>query len=350
MPRSKSKARSAAASPAQHQEVDFEEEGEEAEAEDQQDEQASTGSLQKEVKDLSAKLNQVLGAVAKLTKQVNAPSILQEAAGAQSAPGSVSGDSLSSESTVPVYSGERLALCVGEADINLEHDPQFRHLSHQWNQAFERALREGSKSLKPTDRNKVNVLSCASRAILLLQSRAKVSAEERDCIEETIEIILAELEEIQVRLQFHPEVAKKISESLKATAASRRSRVGHIFGVPAASSELTSLVVRVQEKLAEEAIRSIHSHSVAKSTKTDQEADFATERKKLKQEHNDTKRELAHLKQVCARNNFDTSTRKQREEQKGAQRASKGGRPDKKSTAASTASPAADDAAAGADA
>ena len=115
MPKSKSKAR--AASPEQHQEVDFEEEGEEVEEEDQQDEQASNNSLQKEVKDLSAKLNQVLGAVEKLTKQVNAPSILQEAAGAQSAPDSVSGDSLSSESTIPVYSGERLALCVGEADI-----------------------------------------------------------------------------------------------------------------------------------------------------------------------------------------------------------------------------------------
>ena len=71
--------------------------------------------------------------------------------GAQSAPGSVSGDSLSSESVVPVYSGDRLALCVGEVDINLENDPQFRHLSHQWNQAFERALREGSKELE-TDR------------------------------------------------------------------------------------------------------------------------------------------------------------------------------------------------------
>jgi hypothetical protein len=145
-----------------------------------------------------------------------------------------------------------------------------------------------------------------------------VSAEERDYIEETIEIILAELEEIQVRLQFHPEVAKKISESLKATATRCRSRVGHIFGVPAASSELTSLVVRVQEKLAKEGIRSIHSNSVAKATKTDQEADFATECKKLKQEHNDTKHELAHLKQLCAKNQIDTSTRKQKEEQKGA--------------------------------
>jgi hypothetical protein len=40
---------------------------------------------------------------------------------------SVSGDSISSESVVPVYSGECLALCVVESDINLEHDPQFRH-------------------------------------------------------------------------------------------------------------------------------------------------------------------------------------------------------------------------------
>ncbi len=49
--------------------------------------------------------------------------------------------------------------------------------------------------MKPTDRHDDNVLSCVARAILLLQSRAKLSAEERDYIEETIEIILAEFEE-----------------------------------------------------------------------------------------------------------------------------------------------------------
>jgi hypothetical protein len=233
------------ATPEQHQEVDFEKEGEEADTEVQQNKKSSTVSLQQELRDLSANLKQVFDAVVTLTKQVNAPNILQESAGAQSVPDSVSGDSISFESVVPVYSGERLALCVGETDINLEHDSQFRHLSHQWNQAFERALWQGSKSLKPTDHHKVNVLSCVARVILLLQSRAKVSAEDRDYIEETIEIILAELEEIQVRLQFHPEVAKKISESLKSTTTSRRSRVCHIFGVPAASSELTSLVCRI---------------------------------------------------------------------------------------------------------
>ena len=129
-----------------------------------------------------------------------------------------------------MYSGDRLALCVGETDINLEHDPQFRHLSHQWNQAFERTLCD----------------------ILLLQSRAKMSPEERDYIEETIEIILSDLEEIQVRLQFLPDVTKtKLCETLKTTVSNRRSRVGHIFGIPSVSSELTSLVCSVQENLTE---------------------------------------------------------------------------------------------------
>ncbi len=78
--RSKNKARSAPTTPEQHQDVDLHEEGDETGAEDHQDEQVSTGSLQKEVKDLSAKLNQVLGAVAKLTKQTSAPGLLQETA------------------------------------------------------------------------------------------------------------------------------------------------------------------------------------------------------------------------------------------------------------------------------
>ena len=103
--KSKNKAKSASVTPAQHQGVEYEEEGGETDVEDHEDEEVSTVSLQKEVKDLSVKLSQVLGAVAKLTKQVNAPSILQEAAGADSGPDSVSGDSLSSDTTVPVYSG-----------------------------------------------------------------------------------------------------------------------------------------------------------------------------------------------------------------------------------------------------
>ena len=92
--KSRNKARSVPATPEQHQGVDFEEEGEEADTEDQQNEKASTVSLQQEVRDLSVKLNQALGVVATLTKQVNEPSNIQEAAGAQSAPDSVSGDSI----------------------------------------------------------------------------------------------------------------------------------------------------------------------------------------------------------------------------------------------------------------
>ncbi len=194
------------------------------------------------------------------------------------------------------------------------------------------------------------MLSCVTRSILLLQSRAKLSPEERDCIEETIEIILSDLEEIQVRLQFLPDVAKKICESLKSTAASRRSRVGHIFGIPTDSSELTSLVCRVQEKLTEEDIRSIHSNSTAKASKTDQDGDIVTERKKLKQEQHDTKSELDRLKQLCAKHQINTSTRKQKEDRKGEQRAVKGDRTANRTPSASTVPPASDDVAAGADA
>ncbi len=64
----KNKVRSVSDTPEQYQDVDPHEEGDEAGADDHQDEQVSTVSLQKEVKDLSSKLNQVLGAVAKLTK------------------------------------------------------------------------------------------------------------------------------------------------------------------------------------------------------------------------------------------------------------------------------------------
>ena len=123
-------------------------------------------------------------------------SSLQEPAGAQSTPGSVSGESNSAESALPVYSGDRLALVVGDADLNLEHDPNYRHLSNQWNQAFEKVFREGSKSVKASDRHKANLLSSVSRSILLLQSRvtSRLSPEERDHVEESIELILSDLE------------------------------------------------------------------------------------------------------------------------------------------------------------
>jgi hypothetical protein len=59
--------------------------------------------LKKEVKDLSVKLNQVIGEVAKLTKQTSVPGILQEVACTRSTLDSLSGHINSSESVVPVY-------------------------------------------------------------------------------------------------------------------------------------------------------------------------------------------------------------------------------------------------------
>ena len=104
------------AAPATPEHQESGEEGEESEVEVQQD---STVSLQKRVDNLDVKINKVLAALATLTKETSAPGILQEAVGEQSTQGSVSGESISSESALPVYSGDRLALVVGDADLNL---------------------------------------------------------------------------------------------------------------------------------------------------------------------------------------------------------------------------------------
>jgi hypothetical protein len=151
--RSRSKATSVPATPEQCQEVAHEEESGGSDVGDQEDE---NDSLKKKVKDLSVKLNQVISAVAKLTQQTSVPGILQEAAGAQSTPGSVSGDSISSESAVPVYSGVRLALCVGEADINLKQlcakhqiDTSSRKQKETHN-SMHRAVKGGRSANSPT--------------------------------------------------------------------------------------------------------------------------------------------------------------------------------------------------------
>jgi len=80
----------------QHQESG--EEGEESEVEDQQD---STVFLQKRVDNLDTKINKVLTVLGTLTKDSSASGILQEAAGVQSTPGSVSCESISAESVLP---------------------------------------------------------------------------------------------------------------------------------------------------------------------------------------------------------------------------------------------------------
>ena len=76
---------------------------------------------------MSTKLNQLFGVVERLTRKTSVPDIFQEEVGASSVVDNVSGDSNSSESVVPVYSDDHLALYTGETVINLEHDPQFRH-------------------------------------------------------------------------------------------------------------------------------------------------------------------------------------------------------------------------------
>jgi hypothetical protein len=114
--RIKSKTTSTPDTPEHHQEVRHEGEsgGSDVENKNQEDEK---DSLKKEVKDLSTKLNQLFGVVERLTRKTSVPDIFQEEVGASSVVDNVSGDSNSSESVVPVYSDDHLALCTGEALI-----------------------------------------------------------------------------------------------------------------------------------------------------------------------------------------------------------------------------------------
>ena len=77
--RNKSKATSVPVIPERYQEMGHKEESGGSDVGDQEDEQ---DSLKKEVKDLFAKLNQVISPMTKLTNQTIVPDILQKAAGA----------------------------------------------------------------------------------------------------------------------------------------------------------------------------------------------------------------------------------------------------------------------------
>ncbi len=70
----------------------------------------------------------------------------------------------------------------------------------------------------------------------------------------------------------------------------------------------------------------------------------------MTQEHHETKSEIDQLKQLCAKNQIDTSSRKQKEEHKDEQCVVKGGRSCNSSTVVSATQYTGDDVATGADA
>jgi hypothetical protein len=212
---------------------------------------------------------------------------------------------------MPFYNDEnlsRLAAVVGNASVDSQHDPQSRHTSSTW----KASAGKYDNILQERDRVHINSYSCIARLLLHFYERVQ-DANERDCLDEAIQLVLDFFADIQTRLQYpsSPEIASKISQCVRATRHLQNAGLGSIQGIPSASPELTGLITRFHEKIAEESFRSIFKGgaTTAKVSETD---DYEVERKTfnvriqaLEQEHN-------RLEKMCLDRQIDPRSRKQK--------------------------------------
>ena len=119
--------------------------------------------------------------------------------------------------------------------------------------------------------------------------------------------------EIQARLKFQLDIAAQIIESVKTQRHLLTVGTGSIKGIPSALPELAALISRVQEKFAEEAIRTIQKagQKVAKNAEHDVESEI--ERKHFKTQLNDMKCENERLLLICQYKGVDTRTKRQKD-------------------------------------
>lgn len=101
-----------------------------------------------------------------------------------------------------------------------------------------------------------NVLSCISRLLLHFHPRIHDS-NEREVVDEAVEFALGVFADIQARLQFPIDIVAKVVHSVKTQRHLVTAGTDAIHDIPAALTKLTSLMSRIQEKCAEEAIRAI---------------------------------------------------------------------------------------------
>jgi hypothetical protein len=149
----------------------------------------------------------------------------------------------------------RLAVVVGNASKEAQHDPLPRHTSPSW----KTNIVKYDKILLERDRNHINTHSCIERLLLHFYNRIE-DAHERDAVDEDIELVLDFFADIQARLQYpsSPEIVSKISVCVRASRHRRSTGLDSIQGIPSAASELTDMITRLHEKLAEESFRSIY--------------------------------------------------------------------------------------------
>ena len=127
--------------------------------------------------------------------------------------------------------------------------------------------------------------------------------------------------DIQARLQYPsaPEIASKISACVRASRRLRSTGLGSIQGIPSAVPELTDMITRLHEKLAEESFRSIYKEG-AKTTRSMETEDFDLERKTftdkfktLDTERNNLRRENIRLATLCTDNGLDARTKREKD-------------------------------------
>jgi len=87
--------------------------------------------------------------------------------------------------------------------------------------------------------------------------------------------------------------------------------LGSIQGIPSASPELTGLITRFHEKIAEESFRSIFKGG-AKTSKASDTDDYDVERKAFKVEIQALKDERNRLEKLCLDRHIDPRSRKQK--------------------------------------
>jgi hypothetical protein len=136
-----------------------------------------------------------------------------------------------------------------------------------------------TKILLEKDRNHINTHSCIERLLLHFYNRIE-DAHQCDAVDETIELVLDFFPDIQARLQYpsSPEIVSKISVCVRASRRLRSTGLGSIQGIPSVAPELTDMITRLHEKLAEESFRSINKEGTKTTTSVEPD-DFEIERK-----------------------------------------------------------------------
>jgi hypothetical protein len=87
--------------------------------------------------------------------------------------------------------------------------------------------------------------------------------------------------------------------------------LGSIQGIPSASPELTGLITRFHEKIAEESFRSIFKGGT-KTSKASETDDYEVERKDFNVRIQGLEQERNRLEKMCLDRNIDIRTRKQK--------------------------------------